>query len=536
MSEESAATPAARGLQRTIGWRGAFWVASGVPPFVLFSVGGIAATVGPPSWLVWTLSILMGFVQAFVYAEIAGLFANKAGGASIYGAAAWIRYGRWFAPFSVWCNWLAWSPVMTLAAATAANYLRSFLPGDSALAHWRVTLLDLGFLKHGLVLRLDATWLFGVGLLLLAFLGQYRGILRVARIQAVVGVLVVLPILVIGIVPILSGEVQLANLLPLVPVKYGPAGEVLAGAPGTMPAGRSSSAACSPRPGRPIPSRPRSATRGSSAIPRATRRRRSSIRARSASAPSSPCRSPSRARSASPKMLEPGIYDGSGVAAALAGMVGGGPIVGGLLVVMMVFGLLLTIMTAMAGTSRTQYQAAVDGWFPRYLAAVNQHGAPVRAMLTDLVFNAVLLAFSDYLFVLAVSCCNYLAFNFLNLNSGWIHRIDNAHIRRPWRAPTPVMALGTVFAFVNALLLGAGASVWGEHALLIAVALMALIIPIFGWRHYVRDRGRFPAGMLDDLGIPDGSLGEHRAGLRPYFALIAGILIVLAGVHFFRLD
>ena len=99
-----------------------------------------------------------------------------------------------------------------------------------------------------------------------------------------------------------------------------------------------------------------------------------------------------------------------------------------------------------------------------------------------------------------------------------------------------MLALGTVFAFVNALLLGAGASVWGDHALLIAVALMALIIPIFGWRHYVRDRGRFPAGMLDDLGIPDGSLGEHRAGLRPYFALIAGILIVLAGVYFFRLD
>ena len=536
MSEESAATPAAQGLQRTIGWRGAFWVASGVPPFVLFSVGGIAATVGPPSWLVWTLSILMGFVQAFVYAEIAGLFANKAGGASIYGAAAWIRYGRWFAPFSVWCNWLAWSPVMTLAAATAANYLRGFLPGDSALAHWRFTLLDLGFLKQGLALRLDATWLFGVGLLLLAFLGQYRGILRVARIQAVVGVLVVLPILVIGIVPILSGEVVLANLLPLVPVKYGPAGEVLAGGAwnnagwtlflgGMFAAAWSTysfeTAVCYTREFRDPAHDTAKAILYSGALCLCTFL-------------TLPIAFQGTLGVAG--MLEPGIYDGSGVAAALAGMVGGGPIVGGLLVVMMVFGLLLTIMTAMAGTSRTQYQAAVDGWFPRYLAAVNQHGAPVRAMLTDLVFNTMLLTFSDYLFVLAVSCCNYLAFNFLNLNSGWIHRIDNAHIRRPWRAPTPVLALGTVFAFVNALLLGAGASVWGDHALLIAVALMALIIPIFGWRHYVRDRGRFPAGMLDDLGIPDGSLGEHRAGLRPYFALIAGILIVLAGMYFFRLD
>ena len=31
-------------LQRKIDWRGAFWVASGVPALVLFSIGAIAAT------------------------------------------------------------------------------------------------------------------------------------------------------------------------------------------------------------------------------------------------------------------------------------------------------------------------------------------------------------------------------------------------------------------------------------------------------------------------------------------------------------
>src|SRR5436853_200924 len=33
-------------LQRKIDWTGAFWVASGVPALVLFSVGAVAATVG----------------------------------------------------------------------------------------------------------------------------------------------------------------------------------------------------------------------------------------------------------------------------------------------------------------------------------------------------------------------------------------------------------------------------------------------------------------------------------------------------------
>jgi hypothetical protein len=68
------------GLERGIDWTGAFWVASGVPPLVLFSIGAVAATVGKLSWVVWTLSIAMGFIQSFTYAEIAGLFPNKAGG------------------------------------------------------------------------------------------------------------------------------------------------------------------------------------------------------------------------------------------------------------------------------------------------------------------------------------------------------------------------------------------------------------------------------------------------------------------------
>ena len=95
---------AAQGLHRKIDWTGAFWVASGVPVLVLFSIGGIAATVGKASWLVWTISMLFGFVQSFTYAEIAGLFPGKSGGVPVYGAAAWVRYVKFIAPTSVWCT------------------------------------------------------------------------------------------------------------------------------------------------------------------------------------------------------------------------------------------------------------------------------------------------------------------------------------------------------------------------------------------------------------------------------------------------
>src|SRR4051812_8399607 len=120
----SAATHSEEGkLHRSINWTGAFWVASGVPALVLFSVGGIAGNTGKLAFLIWILSMIMGFIQSFTYAEIAGLFLNKSGGASVYGAAAWVRYSKLVAPLSVWCNWVAWTPVLSLGCSIAASYI-----------------------------------------------------------------------------------------------------------------------------------------------------------------------------------------------------------------------------------------------------------------------------------------------------------------------------------------------------------------------------------------------------------------------------
>lgn len=276
MSVSSATTTTASGdhaLKRAIDWKGAFWVASGVPALVVFSIGGIAGTVGIPAYTVWIVSMFMGFIQSFTYAEIAGLFPNKSGGASIYGAAAWLRYGKFIAPLSVWCNWVAWTPVLSL-------------------------------------------------------------------------------------------------------------------------------------------------------------------------------------------------------------------------------------------------------------------GSAIAAMWTDLVTNLVLLSIASvdataYYFILAVSNCGYIIFNFLNLNAGWIHRIDSGHIARPYKAPTIILALGGIFAFVNAIFMGAGAKVWNPVALWWGLGIAALIIPVFAFRHYVQDKGQFPPRMMEDLGLKAGDLGEKKAGVLPYVVLIAGLAVVL---------
>jgi amino acid transporter len=565
MSVSSATTTTANGenaLKRTIDWKGAFWVASGVPALVVFSIGGIAGTVGIPAYTVWIVSMMMGFIQSFTYAEIAGLFPNKSGGASVYGAAAWLRYGKFIAPLSVWCNWVAWTPVLSLGSAIAAGYILNLMeatPGADVIAahiaekatsgtvideataiaelmplHQPLVTLDLG------IFALSLNWTFFIGaiLMFLAFAIQHRGILGTASVQMVVGLVIVITLLIVGIVPFFNGNFHSENFSPFVPLAaaYAPEPGAWNIAGWTLVLGGMFIAAWS--------------TYGFETAVCYT------------SEFKNPQTDTFKAIFYSgllclvlfilvpitfqgylglEGMLAGDIVAGTGVAHAMGAMVAGGSAaVNILFVFLMIAALILIIVTAMAGSSRTLYQGSVDGWLPRYLSHVNHNGAPTAAMWTDLVVNLVVLSIASvdataFYFILAVSNCGYIIFNFLNLNAGWIHRIDSGHIARPYKAPTIILALGGIFAFVNAMFMGAGAEVWNPDALMWGFIVAAAIIPVFAFRHYVQDKGQFPPQMLADLGLKAGDLGEKKAGVLPYLALAGGIAVVLISAWIFKL-
>ena len=574
-------------LIRAIDWRGAFWVASGVPALVLFSIGGIAGTAGKVAFLVWIVSMVMGFIQSFTYAEIAGLFPSKSGGASVYGAAAWVRYSKLIAPLSVWCNWIAWSPVLSLGCSIAAAYILNALAPIPAVDHaavqawiqsnaatitaesprvaewvatnagksasdgvsallaadgvaavtpairsWTLHAGTLGPVSYSL----NAAFFIGALLMLLTFAIQHRGILGTANVQKFLGLIVIIPMFVVGIVPIITGQIDWSNYTPLAPLKAAYAPEIGSWDIGgwTLVLGGMFIAAWS------------------------------TYAFETAICYTSEFKDPKKDTfkailfsgllclvlfSLVPfsfqgvlgleGMLATPIVDGSGVAEAMGHMVGGGWITN-LFVMLMIFALMLSIMTAMAGSSRTLYQGSQDGWLPRYLSHANAHGAPTRAMWTDLVVNLIVLAIAcadatSFFFILAVSNVGYIIFNFLNLNAGWIHRVDNAHVKRPWRAPTWLLGLGVIFAYVNAVFLGAGAKVWNPNALWAGLITAALIVPVFWFRHYVQDRGKFPDHMFADLGLTPADVKVRKAGALPYVALVVGAAIVLASNWFFQL-
>jgi amino acid transporter len=576
-------------LVRALDWKGAFWVAAGVPPLVLFSIGGIAGTTGKLAFMVWIISMIMGFLQSFTYAEIAGMFGNKSGGASVYGATAWLRYSKFIAPLSVWCNWFAWSPVLSLGCAIAAGYILNALfpipaadsqmvmdwvaaniaslkPEDPRAVEWLAanagkTLQDaaaallpadgvtaltpairtwelFGIPVPGLgTLHFNTTFVIGAILMLIMFAIQHRGIASTAAAQKILAIVVLVPLLLVGLVPILTGAIDSANVTGLVP----PTG-AYSGVDGTWNIGGWTlflgglyiaawstygfeTAVCYTRELKDPKTDTFKAIFYSGLlcclffflVPFAF-----------------------QGVLGHAGMLAPGIVDGTGIAEALGGMVGGNKVVVQIFVILMILALFLAIMTAMAGSSRTLYQGSKDGWLPKYLTQTNSHGAPTRAMWTDFTFNLFLLALASdlagYFYVLAISNVGYIIFNFLNLNAGWIHRMDSGHIARPWKAPTWLIGVNTILAFVNALFLGAGAKVWGySTALWVGLIFAALIFPVFYFRHYIQDGGKFPKGALEALGLKDGDMGERKAGMLPYLTLVLGAGVVLWANWFFVL-
>ena len=525
---EGRSTDSSHEMRRTLNWTHAFWFASGTPVLVLFSIGAVASAAGNISAGVWIISMLIGFVQCFTYAEISGLFPKKSGGASVYGAVAWVPYGKMLGPISVWANWFSWSPVLTIGSGLAAGYVLNLLfPADSLIRTWQVTLFDLSFIKEGVVVRLNSTFFLGLALMLTVFAIQHRGILKAARVQMIIAIAVLLPLLLVGIVPLLTGDVQSENFTPFVPLVIDAAGKPVYGEWDMV--GMTTLMACL-------------LLAAWSTYPFET-----------AVCYVSEFKNPGydtvRALVYSgllciafytlvpiafqgylglDGLLEPGIYDGTGVGQVMTQMVGAGPILGNLIIATLTLSICLVVMTAMAGSSRTLYQGSYDGWLPKYLSRLNSHGAPVAAMWTDLAVNAVLLSISDYVFLIVLANATYMIFVFLNLQAGWLHRIDRPNANRPYRAPTWLLAVGAVCGFLNLLIMGWGADFWGQRVLLTSLVIVAGIIPIFAYRHYVTDGGQFPPWMQADL-VENGRPLRRRAGLLPYVTLIAGGLTIYAG-------
>lgn len=171
----------------------------------MFSVGSVAVLTGTLSPFIWIISVTVGLVQAFIFAQMAGTFPRKSGGHSLYGAEALRRRNRFLPPMTVWGNWFAWSPVLAIGGLLIGGYAQAqWLPSQD----WEIA---FGPFSITIATMIGAVVLLGI------FRINHFSIKDSARVQQVLGIISLLPIALLIIVPLLEGKVNIDNLGPVQP-------------------------------------------------------------------------------------------------------------------------------------------------------------------------------------------------------------------------------------------------------------------------------------------------------------------------------
>lgn len=189
------------GFERQLSWRDGFAISLVVPVAIFVTIGPIIGLLG--GWAtaaLFSIACLVGIVQNFMYAEMAGMFPNKPGGIALYAHEGWKRY---FAPagalaaFGYWAGWAFSNSIfaLTFGSLVAAE----FFPD----ATWTISTgtADIGL---GAVI--------GVPVLLSAWFLNVRGIRPAVQINKVLAVFAVglMALLVIG--PVITGDLAFSNL------------------------------------------------------------------------------------------------------------------------------------------------------------------------------------------------------------------------------------------------------------------------------------------------------------------------------------
>jgi amino acid transporter len=171
LTESSATT-----FERTLSWRGGFWLAFIVPVSGLLAVGYEIGALGAYGALVVWLGVsAIALLQNHVFAELAGMFPAKPGGISLYASETW---GRYFAPIGGILGtgyWAAWSLSLAAVALVAGSLVQS-----EWFPHATGTVTFLG--NH-----IGLATLVGAGVLVLVYLVNIAGVKFVIDTNFVLG-------------------------------------------------------------------------------------------------------------------------------------------------------------------------------------------------------------------------------------------------------------------------------------------------------------------------------------------------------------
>jgi amino acid transporter len=172
----------------------------------------------------------------------------------------------------------------------------------------------------------------------------------------------------------------------------------------------------------------------------------------------------------------------------------GGPFVGGVLVVCLVCGIVLTMSTATMDGSRALYGIAKDGMTIKQLATLNKHNVPERGMFVDAVLNIFLAVFfGTAIEILAAGNLGYILAHVFALSGFLLLRKDRPGWPRPIRLSRVWIPVAAMLALANLAFVVFGGFVfadkygYGLSKTLIGAGVLCISILLYVYRRKVQD-------------------------------------------------
>ena len=428
-------------LARSVTWRTAVLLSVGTALLVVVSLGPMAEELGPLSWVVWSLTAMVGAVQCLFIAELARRWPAQAGGTATYAHRELEQHAPLLAGLSSWGYWFAWTPGIAVNAILAAEYLGSAVDVD-------------GTLPLALVL---VAGLYAV---------NYAGLRASARLYVVVAVVAVLPLAAILVGALADrDELDFGALGPL-----------------TVPGGLLSAAGI--------------ALVLKWAFVAVWSSYGAEIASTVVAEMADPVRKVGRALAAAAVTCVIAFTVIPVVLFALVGTAGltedpavvllepaeelFGTAGSRVVAVMLAAALLLGAQAFVIGSSRTVFQMARDRHLPALFGRVSRRGVPVGSLAFDVVVILVLLViFGDGVVdIVASANLGYVVVFILLPVTYLLARRSTGQLRSGRDLARGRNLAAVAMLLVNTVLLVGGAPQWGWTVMLTGVAVLSLIVPL----------------------------------------------------------
>ena len=453
-------------LTKALTWWDGFTVALANPGFLLAALGASIGVLGTFGALVlWTISVFMGALQNNIYAELACMFPHRSGGITVYAHEAWRKYTTLVGPLAAFGYWFAWSTVLSISGLIAGTLIQAeWFPNTT----WEVS---------GAHLHLSIPVLIAIAFLLLVWFFNARGIRSTMLFNYITGFLLVLPIIFMIVIPYLTGDWHYSNM----DWKIGSGGGLALVIVWLYFMGWSSY--------------------GFEAVATIAPEFRDTSKD-------------------TPKALRMAAAFSVMVYAlfplGLGGTLGsktvaddptaiefyktafdrvGGHFVGGILVVCLVVGIVLTMSTATMDGSRALYGISRSGMTIKRLGTLNKYNVPGAGMAVDAALNIFLVIFfGTAIQILAAGNLGYMMAHVFALIGFVLLRKDRPNWPRPLRlGPTWVWIAGGLGA-LNLVFVVFGGFIWadkygyGLSKTLIGVIVLLMSLVLYAYRRLVEDK------------------------------------------------